>query len=82
MGKWLNFPLTYLKPCGLRLSSDPKGVGHQIPNNSGILKFFPESSIHLHIKYIPARHYQHSPDSKIVSATEADVALLENSRKL
>lgn len=80
------FPINILKPCGLQLSSDPKGVGHQIPNNFGIFKFFSEKqncifiSTHLHIKYIPARHYQHSPDSKTVSATEPDVALWENCR--
>lgn len=60
----VEFPTNILKPCGLQLSSDPKGAGHQIPNNSGILNFVQKVifiSIHLHIKYIPVRHYQHSP---------------------
>lgn len=79
----VEFPTNILKPCGFQLSSDPKGVGHQISNNSGMLKFYSESYFHFHkftYKVYSARLYQYLPDSKTVIAIEADVALLENCR--
>lgn len=80
----MNFPLTYLNHVGFSFQVTPKELDIKSQIILVSLSFVQKVifiSVHLHIKYIPATHYYHSPDSNIVSETEADAALLENCRR-